>query len=522
MATAVLAGANPMAGLYASIAGPAVGGALSSTSVMVIGATSAAAVTASQVMNADPADPARTLATLTVLAGLIMLLATWLGFHRLLRFVSASVMAGFLFGIGLVLVFGQLADATGTTARGATVAEKAWNTVGQWQDFHWPSVATAAAAIAITAAFGKGRLSTVGPVIGVLAPTIAVRVLGVDVATVGDVGAITVGLPPLVLPDPALITPDVVASAVAVALVVLVQAAGVGAAYPNADGRPTDVRRDFWAQGAANVASAVVGGIPVGGSVGQTAVNVLAGSRSRWAAILSGVWMLVFVVAAGPVLSTIPMPALAGLLMLAGVNAMRPSRLLQSWRSGRSSALAAAVTLVTTLVAPVHWAVILGVVLSLLLVGVHAAGDVRAVGLVRQPDGGWLRVEQPDVASAGGVTVVDIEGPAAFDAADDLFHRLPAPDPSGAGAVVLRMRSQVRTNLTSFLALRQYARAHGAAGGQVLVCGLDPDVIGRLERLGLEENVVLVQGSDRVNGSLDQAWALATEALGTPEGPATR
>ena len=89
MATAVLAGANPMAGLYASFAGPAVGGLLQSTTVMVIATTSAAAVTTAEVMNEGPADPMRTLATLTVLAGLFMLLATRLGFARLMRFVSA-------------------------------------------------------------------------------------------------------------------------------------------------------------------------------------------------------------------------------------------------------------------------------------------------------------------------------------------------------------------------------------------------------------------------------------------------
>lgn len=82
MATAVLAGANPMAGLYASVAGPVAGGVLQSTTVMVIATTSAAAVTTAEVMNAGPADPVRTLATLTVLAGVFILIATRLGFAR--------------------------------------------------------------------------------------------------------------------------------------------------------------------------------------------------------------------------------------------------------------------------------------------------------------------------------------------------------------------------------------------------------------------------------------------------------
>ena len=79
MATAVLAGANPMAGLYASFAGPTAGGLMQSTRVMVVATTSAAAVTTAELMNAGPDDPIRTLATLTVLAGVFMILATRLG-----------------------------------------------------------------------------------------------------------------------------------------------------------------------------------------------------------------------------------------------------------------------------------------------------------------------------------------------------------------------------------------------------------------------------------------------------------
>jgi SulP family sulfate permease len=73
----------------------------------------------------------------------------------------------------------------------------------------------------------------------------------------------------LVLPDLGLVSPTLVAAAAALTIVVLVQAAGVGAAYPNTDGTGNDVTRDFYAQGGANLASGMVGGIPVGGSVGR-------------------------------------------------------------------------------------------------------------------------------------------------------------------------------------------------------------------------------------------------------------
>ena len=91
-----------------------------------------------------------------------MLLATRLGFARLMRFVSASVMSGFMFGVGLILILGQLADATGVTTSGGSTLEKALNTLRQWQSFDRASVLTAAAAIGISIILGRGKMGGPG------------------------------------------------------------------------------------------------------------------------------------------------------------------------------------------------------------------------------------------------------------------------------------------------------------------------------------------------------------------------
>jgi len=516
MATAVLAGANPMAGLYASVAGPIAGGALQSTSVMVIATTSAAAVTTAEVMNASTADPLRTLATLTVLAGVLMLVATRLGFARLMRFVSASVMAGFMFGVGLILILGQLADATGVTTSGGSTLEKALNTLQQWQSFSLPSMLTAATAILVSVLLGRGRLVALAPLIGIVIPSVVIKLTGADVATVASTsGPIAVGLPPLALPDPRLLSPTLVAAAVALTIVVLVQAAGVGVAYPNPDGQDNDVSRDFYAQGGANVASGLIGGIPVGGSVGQTAFNVMAGG-SRWAVVLSGLWMLGFVVALGPLLSEVPMPALAGLLILAGFGALKPRELARSWKTSWASGAAAVVTLGATLLVPIHVAVLIGVVLSLLLVGITSAGSTRVVALERDGEH-WRRAELPSTLPSGRVCVLDVEGSGTFASVPALFAQLPQaarerPDAPPA-AVVLRLRGHLRTNLTFTKALQTYAEKIEESGGTLVVCGLQPEAITQLRSAGLPEGVTLLAQGEELGGSLVQAYRLATNWL---------
>jgi SulP family sulfate permease len=520
MATAVLAGANPMAGLYASFAGPIAGGALQSTTVMVIATTSAAAVTTVEVMGTGPADPIRTLATLTVLAGVFMLLATRLGFARLMRFVSASVMAGFMFGVGLILILGQLADATGVKTSGDNTLEKALNTLRQWDAFSVASIVTAATAIGVSILLGRGKLAALAPLIGIMIPTIAIKLTGANVATVASTsGAIDVGLPPLTLPDPGLISPTLVAAALALTIVVLVQAAGVGVAYPNADGTGNDVSRDFYAQGGANVASGAFGGIPVGGSVGQTAFNVMAGGRTRWAVIISGLWMLVFVVALGPLLSDVPMPALAGLLILAGFGALKPKDLARSWQTSMPSGAAALITMVATLLVPIHVAVLIGVILSLLLVGITSSTANHVVALERGEQGAWRRVEVPGEVAPSRVTVLDIEGPGAFASVPGLFAQLPrsaAPadgEPGRAGAVVLRLRGHLRTNLTFTKALEDYAADLAEAGGVLIVCGLQPATIAQLRSAGLPESVALIPQGEQLEGSLAAAHDRATAWL---------
>jgi sulfate permease, SulP family len=528
MATAVLAGANPMAGLYASFAGPVAGGLLQSTTVMVVATTSAAAVTTAEVMNGGPADPIRTLATLTVLAGLFMLVATALGFARLMRFVSASVMAGFMFGVGLILILGQLADATGVKTSGDNTLEKALNTLRQWQDFDRASMLTAATAIGISILLGRGKLVALAPLIAIVVPTLVLKVTGADVASVASTsGPIAVGLPPLTLPDVGLLSPTLIAAAMALTIVVLVQVAGVGAAYPNTDGA-VDVKRDFFAQGGSNLASGLVGGIPVGGSVGQTAFNVMAGGRTRWAVILSGLWMLLFVVALGPLLSEVPISALAGLLILAGFGSLKPRDLARTWQTSKSSGAAAVITMMATLLVPIHVAVLIGVILSLLLVGINSSSSTQVLALEPISPGGWRRAELPGSLPPGRVTVLDVEGSGEFASVPALFARLPQPSEHPAGepdvgqprAVVLRLRGHLRTNLTFTKALEGYAEGIARSGGTLIVCGLQPATITQLRSAGLPESVALLPQGDQLEGSLTEAYDQATTWLATAGGQA--
>jgi SulP family sulfate permease len=246
---------------------------------------------------------------------------------------------------------------------------------------------------------------------------------------------------------------------------------------------------------------------------------------SRWAVILSGLWMLVFVVALGPLLSEVPMPALAGLLILAGFGALKPRELARSWQTGWASGAAAIITMVATLLVPIHVAVLIGVVLSLLLVGITSAGSTRVVALERDGER-WRRAEVPSALPPGRISVLDVEGSGTFASVPALVAQLPQPAHPAPGrpeaqpvVVVLRLHGHLRTNLTFTKALQTYAERIEASGGTLIVCGLQPEAIAQLRSAGLPEGVTLLAQGDELEGSLLEAYGLATDWLAQRDDP---
>ena len=137
MASSVLVGVSPIHGLYASFAGPITGGLSSSTRLMVVTTTTAASLAAGSTLgHVDPAKRGDSLILLTLLAGAIMVVAGILRLGRFTRFVSISVMLGFLTGVAANILFGQLPDLTGAPSHGPFALAKAWNVVTHPDEIH--------------------------------------------------------------------------------------------------------------------------------------------------------------------------------------------------------------------------------------------------------------------------------------------------------------------------------------------------------------------------------------------------
>jgi len=513
MAAAVLVGVSPVLGLYASFAGPIVGGLASSTGLMVITTTSAAALAAGSALHGvDPAQRAQALLLLSLLAGLALVLAGIARLGRYTRFVSHSVMIGFLSGVAVNIMCGQIPDFTGANATGSFPLAKALDVLVHPGRINVPSLLTGLAALAILVVASRTRFVIVGALLALVIPTGVVLLAdAASVAQVGDVGKIPTGFPVPHLPNLHFLTFNLVTGALAIAAIVLVQGAGVSEAAPNPDGSASDANRDIIAQGAGNIASGFFRGLPVGGSVGRTALNITAGARTRWAAIWSGVWMLVILVAFSVVAGTVKKKTLAAVLIFAAAGSLRTDEVVSILRTGRISQVALISTFAATLFLPVAAAVGVGVALSLLLQLNQEAMDLKVVELVPSGHGRFEERPAPATLASQHVTVLDVYGSLLYAGARTLQAHLPDPGEAQEPVVVLRLRGRTSLGSTFVKVAADYAQLLADRGGRLYLSGLDPSLAERLRRTGhIEETVRTFEATPTIGGSTTAAYLDAT------------
>ncbi len=487
MANGVLAGVNPIYGLYANMVAPIIGGFTSSTRLMVINSTSAAALVAGQALAGLPADDREGALFLTVmLAGIMAIGCGAAGLGRITRFVSFSVMTGFIAGIAVVLVLSQLSTITGTDPEGGNRVVQTAMLLAAPGDIHLPSLAMAAVTFALATWLPYTRLAKVASLTAIVVPTLIAVLAGLDeIEAVGDVGEISGGLPAPFLPSLSDVTVGSITGAFAVAIVVLVQGSGVSQSVPNPDRSPRDPSRDFIAQGAANVASGLFRGLPVGGSLGGTALNVISGARGRLAGILSGVLMAIIVVGFPGVISRVVMPALGALLMLAAIHSLDVSDVRSVWRAGWPSRLAGATTFLSTLFLPIQAAVGFGVVLSALLYVNESSTDVSLVEMIEGRDGNIEERPAPKALAGDRVTALDAYGHLFYAGARTLERLLPdVPQSIRHPVVVLRLRGRSTLGATLVDVLSDYAERLREVGGRLYVTGVGKEALEHLKRTG--------------------------------------
>lgn len=483
LANGVLVGVNPVFGLYATMVGPFVGGLLSSTRLMVVTTTAAASLTAGQALTTFSGESReRALFLMVVIVGLVQITGGLVGMARLTRYISYSVTIGFLTGVAALLILSQLPTVAGMEASGGNRLVQVAEIAIQFRELNLWSIGLGALVIGLAVLLPKTPIGNAGRLIAILAPSLLLFWLApAGVASVADLGRIPEEVPQPTIPS-FIQTLDVLTGAVSIAVIVLIQGAGVSHSVPNADGSRSRTSRDFIAQGAANLASGLLRGLPVGGSVSATALNVISGARTRWASIFAGLWMAVIVFMAPELVGYVALPALGGILILAGVSSVRPAGIVSVWHSGWAARLAGGVTFAATLLLPIQAAVGIGAVLSALLFLQSSASSVRVVELVEHQNGVFEVRPPPEGVDGGKVTVLDVYGDLYYAGARKLEEILPRPRNGRNPVVIVRLRGRAAAGATLVDVLSAYARELDRAGGRLYLTGTRGEAIDRLNQ----------------------------------------
>jgi SulP family sulfate permease len=514
MASGLLAGVNPVFGLYACTVGPIAGGIFSSTALMVVTTTSAASLGAGQALgDIEGVERSNALFLMALLIGASQVVFGLLGLGRLTRFVSYSVMTGFVAGIAILTTMTQLPTITGYEPSGGNNVVKTLDLLAHAGQIDLRVVGVAALALALALALRRTIVGHLAPLVAITVPSLLVILFGVQgVDLVRDVGDIPSGVPLPSLPSLEGLSADVLTGALAVSVVILVQGTGVSQSVPNPDGSRRSVSGDFIGQGAANLAAGLFRGLPVGGSLSTTALSVLSGARSRWTAIFAGLWMGVIVIALSGLVSEIAMPTLAAVLIIATLSTIKPRDLRSVWHAGWPSISASLTTFVSTLLLPIQLAVGIGVALSGILYLYEAAADVSVAELVERSDGQIEERPPDDQLRSNDVTVLAIRGHLFFAGARTLERLLPSVEGSTNAAVVIRLRGQTRIGATLVDVLAGYAQKLEDENGRLYFSGLSKAVNDRLRRsgrLGVDDDGRTSEATAILGESTCEAYARA-------------
>lgn len=524
LATALMVGVSPVHGLYATILGPTIGSLISSSQIMLIGVTVAASVFAGQALSGVPEEQRLTsLFTFVVLAGIFLMIFGFLKAGRLMKYISYPVMRGFMYGVGLLLILGQFSGLVGYTPEASNsflAFIETFANIGSW---NWWAVLVTAVTLGTMLLIQRTPAKLFASALALIVGTAVVFFGGLEsVEIVQDVSRIPQGLPQLSLPSLEVITPQFIFSAFGLALVIAVQGVGVSQMAENPDESPVDPSRDMIAQGAANIGVGLFSGIPVGASIGSTALNMTLGAQSRLAGILAGVWMLAIVLIFPGLVEQVPMPALTTLIMVAGFGAVNVKDSISILRSGWSAIVGFTVTLISVILFSIPVAVAVGVVLTILFNFVSVSSDIEVTSQVRGPNN-TIAVEDevPETLQSNHITVLNIEGSLFFAGAQTLKERLPRVDDAENPVVILRMRNQSQMGATLIDVLDQYAEDLEEAGGRLLLTGLDDDQLRYLRSSGKlveHEEAEFYEETDIINESTEQAVARGHEWIRDRQG----
>ncbi|MFB6818575.1 SulP family inorganic anion transporter [Streptomyces sp. NPDC056347] len=413
--------------------------------------------------------------TVGLIAGAILIALALLRAGRYMAYIPASVVEGFTLGIACVIGLQQVPNALGTDKpEGDKVLTVAWHAVEEFvRDPNWTALALALGVMLVMLLGARWRPTIPFSIVAVIAATAVAQALHLDAAA--PIGTLPSGLP---APSLAFLHPEALGSLLAPAVAVAALAAlesllSAQVADGMTVGQKHDPDKELFGQGLANIAAPLFGGVPATGAIARTAVNVRTGASSRLAALTHAAVLAVIVFAAAPLVSRIPLAALAGVLLATAIRMVEVGSLRAMAKATRSDALILVLTAIATLALDLVYAVIIGLAVAGALALRAVARQARMDEIPLNPGDQGDHGDEEHALLAEHIVAYRLDGPLFFAAAHRFLLEL--SEVADVRVVILRMSRVSTIDATGALVLKDAVQKLNRRGITVLASGIRPE-----------------------------------------------
>ena len=447
----------------------------------------------------------------TVLAGIILVVMGFLRLGNLIKYIPYTITTGFTAGIAVTIAIGQIKDFLGLTYPEGTVTietmQKAKAVIANITTINWQALLVGAVCLAILIVWPYINKTIPGSLIAVIVGILMVKLLHVQVNTIGDLYEISNKLPVphvpvFTLTDVGEILPDAFTIAILAAIESLLSCV-VADSMINSKHRSN---MELIAQGVGNIGSALFGGIPATGAIARTAANIKNGGRTPIAGMVHSITLVLILVVLMPYAALIPMPCIAAILFMVAYN-------MCGWRTFvglcKSAPKSDIIVLVLTFALTVIFDLVVAIEVGILLAAILFMKRMSDVTEVE----GWKYLDEeddPDSIALRAVPdhtlVYEVSGPMFFGAADKILKISVKEDTQ---FLIIRMRSVNAIDATAMHYLEQLYESFHAKGIQIILSHVNEQPRSVMDKAGFTEKIGEENFCIHIDEALERAHILA-------------
>jgi sulfate permease, SulP family len=509
MAFSIASGLSPQAGIYCAIVTGFLISALGGSKTQIGGPTGAFVVVVAGIVAAHGVDG---LFMCTVMAGAILVLMGLTGMGSAIKFIPRPIVIGFTNGIAILIASTQVKDFFGLQIDKVPgvfwLRMEAFAT--HFKTLNYDATLLAAATVIVMIACRAFSNKIPGAIVVLAMGTLAVYLFKLPVETIGSrFGGIPSGLPHLQIPKfHASLIHGLLGPALTVAMLGAIESLMSAVVSDRMSNDHHNPNVELMAQGVANIASPMFGGLPATGAIARTATNIRSGAQSPVAGIIHALTLLCVLLFASRLVSYVPMAVLAGILMIVSYNMGEWREIPQLLKLTKTDISVWLVTFGLTVFADLTVAVEAGMILAALLFISRVASTTTVLQVTDDyiEDGRVHILQDKDIPYY--VTIFRIHGPFLFGATDKIsvvtqnMHKLPP-------VVILRLRNMTALDATGLYAIEEVARELSATGRTLILCGARQQPAELLHQAEVEDLI----GKDNICENVQEAVRRAQDVF---------